>query len=477
MVHEVSFQARPGNGDCVMKGPFPLLILLGWAVLIGCGGTGGTGATDLPQADESAVSEPTGFLFGYAQTDITPPIGTVLGGFGAPGGIRKMTGVHDPLLAQVAFFANDAGDAYVMVAVDSAGYFHDFGDWGPGIAAIRRSVSEALAPDLPIEPEHILLASSHSHAATDHAGFWQESGQGSPRQMLDEHLATITEAVVEAYRNLVEADLYFGETVLEGHTGRDKGCSEVIDDTVAIVQARHKGGKTLATIVNYAKHTNLVPESNTLASADFVHGFRKEMRDRTGAPALFLNGFIAAVQDGPLSGSVPGKDFWDRTYQVGSILADTVGGVLDSLQRADTFSIEHRTAVVSCLVKGEYALLLYNLFDLLKRYVLRVDDDLFVESLEVSWHRMGPMEFAVFPGEGTPEYALALKERMVSPGRFAVGLGNDSIGYIVDPESIAKDTTGQLEGYELKMGLGPPAGPCAWEAIQSLGWFDGAWRE
>lgn len=458
------------------------LAALAWS---GCGSDSPSGLTDGiddtgtpdPGWQDPGPQAPTGFRFGYAEADVTPPLGTVLGGFGPPGGIRQMTGVHDPLLAQVAFIANDAGEAFVVVAVDSAGYFYDFGEWGPGVADIRRSVAQALEPRFHLEPEHVLVASSHSHGATDHAGFWQVSGQGPPKPMLDEHLSSITTAVVAASNDLKDVDLHYGETLLVGHTGRDKGCSDVIDNTVAILQARTTGGDTLATLVNYAKHTNLVPEENTLATADFVHGFRDEMRAQTGAPALFLNGFIAAVQDGPLTDEVPGKDYWETTYNTGALLADTVKEALSTLVRADTFDIGHRFKVVQCRVEGEYPLLLYNLLDLLKRHVIVEGDDLFVEALEVSWHRVGPVEFAVFPGEGTPEYALALKDRMASPGRFVVGLGNDSMGYILDPESIAKDTTGQLAGYELKMGLGPPAGPCAWDAMESLGWFNGQWMD
>ena len=66
---------------------------------------------------------------------------------------------------------------------------------------------------------------------------------------------------------------------------------------------------------------------------------------------------------------------------------------------------------------------------------------------------------------------------MVSPWRFAVGLGNDGLGYLVEPQSVENDTTGRLAGYEVKMGLGPLAGPATWAAMAGLGWFDGAWRD
>ena len=39
----------------------------------------------------------------------------------------------------------------------------------------------------------------------------------------------------------------------------------------------------------------------------------------------------------------------------------------------------------------------------------------------------------------SPEYSLMLKAKMQSPFRFAVGLGNDSVGYILEPQSIEND--------------------------------------
>ena len=50
---------------------------------------------------------------------------------------------------------------------------------------------------------------------------------------------------------------------------------------------------------------------------------------------------------------------------------------------------------------------------------------------------------------------------------FTVGLGNDSIGYIVEPEGADLDPSGRLRRYELNMGLAP-AGPCVWAGYQSL---------
>ena len=112
-----------------------------------------------------------------------------------------------------------------------------------------------------------------------------------------------------------------------------------------------------------------------------------------------------------------------------------------------------------------------------------------IEIIEVSWHKLGPAEFAAFPGEATPWLGLSAKSHMVSANKFALGLANDSLGYIIDADSLANDpgykpatadteeVPGQLRGYEVGMGMGEPGGPCIWEATQKLGWFDGKFKD
>jgi len=417
----------------------------------------------------------TGMQVGYAEIEITPPTGTILGGYGVPGQRRVTTGVHDPLLAQAALFVNREGQAFLILSVDLAGYLWDFGDWGPGVKAVRQSIAQALAPVVRLQPEHVLVASSHSHGATDLAGFCQDIGQGPDKALLDEHLRRLTDVALAAARNLQEARLFFGATQLGGISARDRECSPVLDEEVGIVQARDGEGRVLVTIANFAKHPTIAGEANRLATADFVWGYREEMGKATGAPAIYLQGFEAAVH-GKYSFS-SGDDMWDRVYEIGSDLARAVLSVQDALVEATDHSIRHRAATFSCEGRDSFMVDAFTLLDMPKRFVTMTEETVTVDEIEVSWHQVGPAEFAVFPGEPSPEYSVMLKQRMISPFRFTVALGNDSIGYLIEPASLANDTTGQLSGYEVRMGLGPLAGPAAWTAMEGLGWFDGAWQD
>lgn len=416
------------------------------------------------------------FRLGYAEADITPPVGTEMGGYGVPGMNRVTIGTHDALKAGVAIFSNDSGDAFMIISCDLAGYLWDFGDWGPGIKALRQSISDALEPTFAIRPEHIVVTSSHSHGATDLMGFSQPIGEGPDPALLQSTIELITAAAVEAASDMKEVTLLFGSTPLSGLSFRDRDCSPVLDEDVSILQARDAADKVLLTIANFAMHPTTAGEDNRLASADFVWGFRSEMADATGAPAMFLQGFEAAVHGRyNFSG---GDDMWDRVYENGADLAAAVLDAQDELVPATDFGIDHRAATYSCVGSESFMVDAVTYMDMPKRFMTKNDDGtITVDEIEISWHRIGPAEFVVFPGEASPEYSVMAKSRMVSPFRFAIGLGNDALGYIVEPESIANDATGQLEGYELKMGLGPLSGPTAWAALEGLGWFDGAWAE
>ncbi|RJO63784.1 MAG: hypothetical protein C4523_19445 [Myxococcales bacterium] len=437
----------------------------------------GDGDADIDETDPDPVTEPTKLLLGYGEADVSPPLGTVLGGFGAPGGVRKITAIHDPLLAQAALFVNDAGEAFLLISLDSAGYFFEFGDWGPGVRELRRTIAERLADKVTLLPEHILVASSHSHAATDLVGFWQRVKEGVPKDLLGWHVEKITEAAAAAADKLEQVELYYGETELVGYSGRDRQCSEIIDNSVSVLQARYAGGDAPVTIVDYAKHPTVLGERNVEASADWVWGLRDVLGAQTGGPVMYLQGFVAAVHDGPKMSEIEGADDFERAYETGRVVAEAAGSILDDLTKGETYAIRHQWGHYESPGDGEYLVTVYGLFEMPKRAITTDGTGRFwVKTLEVSWHLLGPAEFAVFPGEGTPEYSLALKERMVSPAHFVVGLGNDCIGYLIDPESAAADTSGQLAGYELKMGLGPEGGPRTWTAMESLGWFDGGWR-
>lgn len=473
--------------------------------------------------NEEADSEappitPTKFLVGFAEKDITPPLGTVMGAYGAPGGGRKIEGVHDRLRAQVMLFLNDAGQALVLVAMDISGAGFEFGDWNangdaPGLREMRVSMAAAVSSQLTLAPEQIVLGSSHSFASADAMGFFQKSDNGPDKALLQNMSSKLSLALQMAVESLAEADLYFGSAELAGLSGDSSNCyNGHLDNSIAILQARKKNGTTLFTAINYAKHPTSQGVDNKMASADWIWGYRSEMEKNPAlGKAVFFQGLDAAVHDGPLASALDessaaaqdipeavgytvaaaDKPAWIHTYAIGKAVADATKLGLGSLVKADTFEIRHRFVDTSCQLSGGLFMFGENYFKVPKRSLTPIysaDDPghtgkpvaFTVQHLEVSWHQLGPAEFAVFPGSATPNMGFAAKGHMVRPNRFVLGLGNDSLGYIIDDSSLANDPSktatepGELQSYELTFGLGEGGGACIWNALEGLGWFDGA---
>jgi len=430
------------------------LTLLSIALLfISCGSSDKAGA-------------PKRFFLGYAEKDVTPPTGTILGGYGVPGQHRRSTGVHDPLMAQAALFTNDAKEAFLIISLDAQMYFWEFGDWGAGIREVKKSIAENLASKIALTPEQILISSSHSHSSTDLGGLYQDIGEGVDKDLLEFMRKSLTDVSLEAAGAVAEAELYFAETLLNGVTARDENCSPALDNALSVLQARSKENKTILTIANFAKHTTVVPQSNTLASADFVWGYRETMKAKTNAPAMFLQGFIAAVH-GAYTFSPP-ETMWEDAMKAGKIIADAASGESLQFKPSQRFEIFHDSALYSCEAKESYIVDTYAMFNMPKRTVLSDNDKMIVAEIPLSLHRLGDAEFAAFPGEPSPEYSLMARQVLKGPFRFIVGLADDSIGYMLEPQSVVNDASGRLKKYEAKTGLGLLSGPCGWKAFEEL---------
>lgn len=466
-----------------MRSTFTLLLLVG--LLLACSGGASEAEVDVaidaldaaPAIDadvaETRPATPTRLFLQVAELDISPPLGTVLGGYGPPGGTRKATAVHDPLMATAALFTNDAGQAFLLLGTDLQGYFANLGETGPGLDAVRDAIVVALADTVALTRDQVLVTMSHSHSATDMLGFWQKKNTPIPPAQIDQHLAWLVDvAAAAAATEPTEIRLAHGSTRLEGYTARDQACSPELDDTVGVLQARRAAdGAPALTVVSFAKHPTMLQVGNRQASADFVWGLRTELVAATSAPIIYLQGFEAAAHDGPRVAELPGAaGSFDRTYAMGKVLADTVRALLPSLTESADLALETRATRVDCPMTGELLITAFEKFGVPFRTLIKDETGYTVPGLQVSWHRVGPAELLVFPGEGSPGFARKLRERVTSPLAMPVSQGNDSMGYLVDPDEIAADTTGQLASNELKMGLGAGGGPCVWNAMMSLGW-------
>jgi hypothetical protein len=251
--------------------------------------------------------------FGIARCDITPPVGIYHRMFGAAAHDRA-TGVHRPLTATALVLGPTAGGAeQVILAVDHCVLW----------AREQAAVEEAVCREAGVAPADLTLTYSHTHAA----GLMGLERTGLPGgdlipPYLEELTRRLTGLVGEARRSSGPATLAYAVGRCPMAANRDfwdAAAGEWVcgfnpsgpgDDTVVVARVTDGGGRTVATVVNYACHPTTLGWQNTLLSPDFPGSMREVVERETGAPCVFLQG--ASGDLGPRDGFVGDVAVADR---------------------------------------------------------------------------------------------------------------------------------------------------------------------
>ncbi len=344
---------------------------------------------------------------GVGQTDITPPIGTPSAGYMVAE--RKMTGIHDPLLATALVM--DTGEQKIAIcAVDHLGFDHTM-------------VQEIKAHFPKMD---ILVASSHTHSG---AGAYLNTpvigeklaGQFDPsiRQFLiDQTVKAIEEAIVCPQ----EARIGIGYGTAPGlNIFRSSWPSYAkAPSGLSVIQFFSQEGQVLATIFNYAMHPTVLSAKNTLFSADFIGYARSKIENELGGKALFINGAQGDVGPNNNLGfdeefqkcQVLGEGLAERVIDLAHTIAPRESSKVDFIHYPYAFKIEPTTQGLRLPVEDYQTELNLLVFD---------KQDFFV----------------TIPGELS---SLYLKDLTRSKNVSVFGLVNDAHGYILKPEAFEHKT-------------------------------------
>ncbi|HUR53583.1 MAG TPA: neutral/alkaline non-lysosomal ceramidase N-terminal domain-containing protein [Gemmataceae bacterium] len=250
---------------------------------------------------------------GFAQADVTPPVGIYHRMWGAALHDRA-TGVHRRLTATAMWLDSiDGGEPLVVIGVD-----HCILDRAE-FEGIIRAVSAAAR----VEPNNVLIALSHTHGSA-----WMSRsrshlpGGDLIGPYLDELRVKCAELACDAASGGRAATIVYGTGRCSLARHRDYWDEESrqfvcgfnpsgpADDTVVVAKVIDDDGATLGTVVNYACHPTTLAWQNTLISPDYVGSMREVVERETGAPCLFLQG--ASGDLGPRDGYVGAVAVADR---------------------------------------------------------------------------------------------------------------------------------------------------------------------
>ncbi len=361
----------------------------------------------------------TGLKVGAAWRDITPVSTPVMvsGGAGAPSPANNIIG---KLTTRVLVIAN--GDTKLaIVSIDNIGVPMVVGD------RIR-----ALVPG--IEPENILIGVTHTHSAPDAYGLADENGNsGTNLKYIDMMVEKTAEAINEASGNLKSAYLKVAVGEAEGKIAYNYYAPRLYDPRCGVMQfITAKDGKTIATLVNYAIHPEVIGSDRDICSPDLVGPLYDKIEKEAGGMAIFMNsaqgGMVTA--DNRREGGKEAND-WNECIRIGELLGSEALRIISDagVQKSPEISILHTNVNLPV----ETDLMNFILKNAIFEYKLNKKGEI-VTRMDLL--NIGSARAITIPGEALPNIGYYLKRKMNSDNPFLFGLTNDAFGYIISKEDF-----------------------------------------
>ena len=350
---------------------------------------------------------------GASRRVITPdPLLPVSGGIGTP---KKTVEKKGDLYVRAMVL--EKGDTRVaFVSIDNLGWPSVLGD-----------KSRALVKG--IKPENILIAATHTHSAPDAYGFPNEKGESfADLKYLDWCVKQIADAVNEAIEKLETANLKVTTGEAKGKIAYNYYAPQLYDPRCGVIQATSIGsGKTIATLVNYAVHPEVLGSGQGILSPDLCGPLCDRIETKAGGMAMFING----AQGGMVTADVRlegGKEAnnWEECHRIGELLAD------EALRIVDTAPVLKNPGLYCAARRIEFPIesdiMKYILAKSPLNYRLEKNDEV---STQLNLINIGPAQILTIPGEALPNIGYYVKRKMPTKHAFLFGLTNDAFGYML----------------------------------------------
>ena len=347
---------------------------------------------------------------------------------------RPFIDVHDNLYVK-AMVVSNRNNNITLLTFDCIGLLY------PQLQAIRSRIKVELPL---IDPEHIVMSSTHTHSGPDVVGIWGKDLAHSG--VNDKHMQLIVDRAVEAIKEATQARKPVNISFGSGSFGEDwvKNISEPeeLDRTVSIIQLTDLNGKNIAMLTNFACHPTIMDDASTAASSDYVWGYYKYLDSAQGGVNMFLQGAIGGwIQPE----GVPHT--YEQANYYGTSLGKYVFGLTKNKNASKNINFNS--------IKVDFPLSNPSFQMLSKAGIIKRDFGKTVSS-EIAYFNIGDASFATHPGETCPALGLATKELMNNKGpKFVLGLSQDALGYIVKPSFFDLSKNIPHSEYLTGMSIGP----------------------
>jgi len=402
------------------------------------------------------------FEAGAAKTDITPPIGIELAGYGyRVGNTKQATGIHDSLW--IRSLALGSSDQCVLILVADL-----LGIELPATGRIRSLIAERLH----VSASDILICCTHTHSAPNILQHHEKD------IAVDEtwKAAVIDAAVnvaVEAFDNMKPAQIGVGKTEVSGvganrkvrlddgsifhYSGMSarqppKGRTVVekgpIDPELGVLCVKDTADRVIAVLINHACHPWLYNGSKVSSE---VSGACVELvedqlsSENPDVVVLFAPGagsnIITLQNQRPMPEELREQERWftAERARLGGILAQAALHVVQELtEYSDPGSITSELCPLACPVYDR------RLVAVLAEHGGLPPTNLVMDT-EVQVVRAGDVVLVGLPSEVYVEYGLEIKQRSRYRDAFVLSYCNDYFADIITHEAVGEGCCPELE--------------------------------
>ncbi len=386
------------------------------------------------------------YLAGAASASISPPNDTLLAGYDRN---RRSTGELDPLYTR-AVVIDDGVSNIIIVTLDNIGLTR------PDIEAIQTQAGARIPG---VNPERVIVSSTHTHAGPDVVGLWGTDfwSSGRDQAYVTTLIDTTVDTIAAAHAARRPATSVAGSREVTFDWVENVSEPDLLDRTLSVLQFVGLDGISIATLTNHACHPTVLGSDNTMVSADYVSGFYTAMSANVPGEHLFLQGAIGGwVQ--PLQG--------DRSHELaqklGADLANATQQVLNDAEPNPPMPLTFASSALA-LPLDNWPMRVLMWFGLIERDV--VDGGV---ATAVARFTVANAEFVTHPGETSPYFSKASRELMTHRHGFVMGLTQDALGYILKPDYFENPDKYPHGDYLTSVSVGKDAGPRLMEALATL---------
>jgi hypothetical protein len=382
---------------------------------------------------------------GAAVSVITPSrFLPVSGGMGIPQPSREKRGE----LTARALVLRKGEVSVAIVGLDLLGFPSVLGD------RVRAKVSR-------IPADHILIGSTHTHSAPDCYAFPDgQGGHTGDLEYMDSVCNQAAKAVNDAIDHLQPAWIKIATGEAKGKIAYNYYAPDLYDRRMSVIQAMTPEGKTIATLVNYAVHPEVLGNDVGIISPDLVGPLCEKIESQMGGTALFLNsaqgGMVTADNRNldqprdPLRGYWNDSRTWEECLRIGHLMADEAARIVKPapLQKDPTLFVDATNVRFPVESDRMWAVVMYSPL----KYPHNDDHSV---SARVNLVNLGDAQILTIPGEALPNIGFYLKRKMRGKHNLLFGLTNEAFGYIltkVDFQSfprydyVSRTSLGEMTG-------------------------------